>query len=119
MLEALDKSWHPEHFACKECKKRIVENKFHESDGLPVCSKCFESKFQAICAACRKMVTEVSWVGGGWIKCPTEKQHRCLGIATTTAHKTRCFRVGCWVAKKTNIAFDAIHKIQWVNRVAG
>lgn len=38
MLEALDKSWHPEHFACKECKKRIAENKFHESEGLPVCS---------------------------------------------------------------------------------
>lgn len=59
MLEALDKSWHPEHFACKECKKRIAENKFHESEGLPVCSKCFESKVQAICAACRKLVTEV------------------------------------------------------------
>ncbi|XP_035780429.1 transforming growth factor beta-1-induced transcript 1 protein-like [Anopheles albimanus] len=68
MLEALGKSWHPEHFACKECKKRIAENKFHESDGLPVCTKCFESKIQAICAACRKMVTEkvVKAMGKAW-----------------------------------------------------
>lgn len=51
MLEALNKSWHPEHFACKECKKRITENKFHESNGLPVCAKCHGANVQAICAA--------------------------------------------------------------------
>lgn len=33
----MDKTWHPEHFACEQCGKLFGEGGFHEKDGRAYC----------------------------------------------------------------------------------
>lgn len=58
IITALGKSWHPEHFACRECKNPIVEATFNEKEGEPVCTNCYKLKYSDICAYCHQAITE-------------------------------------------------------------
>lgn len=37
---ALDKHFHPEHFACAECRRQVTRATYKEVGGRPLCQKC-------------------------------------------------------------------------------
>eukprot|EP01125_Pyxidicula_operculata_P011231 TRINITY_DN3673_c0_g1_i1.p1 TRINITY_DN3673_c0_g1~~TRINITY_DN3673_c0_g1_i1.p1 ORF type:complete len:446 (-),score=68.59 TRINITY_DN3673_c0_g1_i1:81-1418(-) len=41
-INALDASWHPEHFNCQVCHSKFVDNKFYDVGGLPYCEDHYQ-----------------------------------------------------------------------------
>ncbi len=37
MITALNRNWHPEHFLCELCERRVGEDGYHEKDGYAYC----------------------------------------------------------------------------------
>jgi len=37
MITALNRNWHPEHFLCELCQRRVGEDGYHEKDGYGYC----------------------------------------------------------------------------------
>ncbi|KAM8962408.1 transforming growth factor beta-1-induced transcript 1 protein-like [Pelodytes ibericus] len=68
MVTALGRTWHPEHFCCKICRKQIGEEGFHEKDGAQYCVDDYFRLFGAVCAGCSESVKEsyISALGGLW-----------------------------------------------------
>ncbi|XP_055844772.1 transforming growth factor beta-1-induced transcript 1 protein [Episyrphus balteatus] len=68
IVTALGKSWHPEHFACRECGKPIAESTFNIHEDEPVCSDCFVQKYSGTCFACKRPITEktIKALGNTW-----------------------------------------------------
>ncbi|XP_053550750.1 transforming growth factor beta-1-induced transcript 1 protein isoform X2 [Bombina bombina] len=68
MITALGRTWHPEHFCCKICKKQIAEEGFHEQNGDQYCADDFFRLFGAICTGCSEPVKEryISALGSLW-----------------------------------------------------
>lgn len=60
IITALGKTWHPEHFACKDCQKPITEATFNIQNGEPVCSDCFVRNYSGTCFGCKQPILEVS-----------------------------------------------------------
>ena len=51
-VTALDKTWHPDHFACAICDKSLNGQLFYERDDEPYCETCFRRQFSPKCASC-------------------------------------------------------------------
>eukprot|EP00095_Tigriopus_kingsejongensis_P010578 maker-scaffold1298_size49789-snap-gene-0.9 protein:Tk10578 transcript:maker-scaffold1298_size49789-snap-gene-0.9-mRNA-1 annotation:"PREDICTED: leupaxin-like" len=51
-VTAVDKTWHPDCFACVECHKAFNEDCYLEKDGEPYCQNCFQDKYYPKCGAC-------------------------------------------------------------------
>jgi len=68
IITALGKTWHPEHFACKDCKNPIEEATFNIHEGDPVCSKCFVSFHSEVCHGCKQPILErtIKAMGRTW-----------------------------------------------------
>lgn len=68
LVTALGRTWHPEHFCCKICRKPIGEEGFHEKDGDPYCSYDYYRLFGTVCAGCSEPVKEsyISALNGLW-----------------------------------------------------
>lgn len=68
LVTALGRTWHPEHFCCKICRKPIGEEGFHEKDGDPYCSYDYYRHFGTVCAGCSEPVKEsyISALNGLW-----------------------------------------------------
>ncbi|XP_075117748.1 transforming growth factor beta-1-induced transcript 1 protein isoform X2 [Leptodactylus fuscus] len=68
LVTALGRTWHPEHFCCKICRKPIGEEGFHEKDEDPYCSYDYYRIFGTVCAGCSEPVTEsyISALNGLW-----------------------------------------------------
>lgn len=64
-LNALGKSWHPEHFVCLVCQKPITNSTFNEREGQPVCPTCFAQKYCEKCYHCKKPIVGVIKTTGG------------------------------------------------------
>lgn len=56
MINALDKAWHPEHFACATCKQPLNNSFFHGDDMIPYCEKHYYASQGLLCAACDKPI---------------------------------------------------------------
>lgn len=56
IINALDHTWHEEHFVCSMCKAKLVGQSFMERDGKPLCQKCYEENIADKCKACGKPV---------------------------------------------------------------
>ncbi|EKE38300.1 LIM domain containing protein [Entamoeba nuttalli P19] len=56
-ITALGRSYHPDHFVCKNCKKPLGTNPFHNVENSPYCKDCFIAKFAKMCARCGKPIT--------------------------------------------------------------
>ncbi|XP_055390056.1 transforming growth factor beta-1-induced transcript 1 protein isoform X2 [Condylostylus longicornis] len=78
IITAMGKSWHPEHFTCRECKEPIKDLTFNEKFGEPVCSECFLAKYSDICYACKQPIREkiIKALGHTW----HEDHFVCNGI---------------------------------------
>ncbi|XP_057663409.1 paxillin-B isoform X1 [Diorhabda carinulata] len=68
VLTALEKTWHPDHFCCNECKNPITENTFKTKEDLPYCTPCHTKLFAPICKACAQPITDkcVQAMGVNW-----------------------------------------------------
>lgn len=77
IITALGKTWHPEHFACKDCQQPIEESTFNIQDGQQVCSKCFEKNYSGTCEGCKQPILErtIKALGKTW----HENCFRCDG----------------------------------------
>jgi len=51
-VTAMEKQWHPEHFACAQCKEPFRGRSFYERDGKPYCETDFHELFSPRCAVC-------------------------------------------------------------------
>ena len=54
-LNALGKTWHPEHFVCSHCNEPTAE-KFFVEKGKPYCSKHYHQLFGKMCEKCGQPV---------------------------------------------------------------
>ncbi|KAG9464220.1 hypothetical protein GDO78_020290 [Eleutherodactylus coqui] len=68
LVTALGRTWHPEHFCCKICRKSIGEEGFHEKDDHPYCAYDYYRLFGTVCAGCSEPVKEsyISALNGLW-----------------------------------------------------
>lgn len=68
VITAMGKTWHPEHFACKDCKHPIDETIFNIQEGEPVCSACFIKNYTGTCQACKKPILDrtIKALGAAW-----------------------------------------------------
>lgn len=68
VVQAMGKTFHPEHFACGGCKQPLGTRNFFESNGLPFCETCFQLSFCPRCARCNEPVLDrcISALGQKW-----------------------------------------------------
>ncbi|KAI5717624.1 leupaxin-like [Diaphorina citri] len=59
IVQALDKTWHPEHFRCTHCRIPIATQKFHVHAGSPYCVEDYASLFLNKCQGCRLPIKDV------------------------------------------------------------
>ena len=57
-MNALGKTWHPEHFFCTLCGKHFGDEGFHEKDGKAYCREDYYEKFAPKCNRCKKAIME-------------------------------------------------------------
>ncbi|MEW6752304.1 MAG: protein DA1 [Candidatus Latescibacterota bacterium] len=56
-VTALDRTWHPEHFACAGCGRALAGESFLAHDGAAYCPACYHERFSARCAICAQPLT--------------------------------------------------------------
>nr|XP_048716906.1 PDZ and LIM domain protein 7 isoform X4 [Caretta caretta] len=55
-LVALGHYYHPEEFACCQCRKGLDEGGFFEEGGSVFCPKCYDTRYAPSCAKCKKKI---------------------------------------------------------------
>ncbi|XP_020893814.1 PDZ and LIM domain protein 7 isoform X2 [Exaiptasia diaphana] len=70
-VQAIGKTYHPEHFTCNNCGKQIGSEGFNVDRGMPYCEPCYKDMFCIKCAGCRKAI------GGGdrWVEAIGDSWH--------------------------------------------
>jgi len=68
MIQALGKTFHPEHFSCGNCKNPLGSKSFYEYNGEPHCENCYQELFCHKCAHCDKPVLDrcITAMGKKW-----------------------------------------------------
>eukprot|EP01111_Echinosteliopsis_oligospora_P014938 TRINITY_DN5754_c0_g1_i1.p1 TRINITY_DN5754_c0_g1~~TRINITY_DN5754_c0_g1_i1.p1 ORF type:complete len:184 (-),score=38.85 TRINITY_DN5754_c0_g1_i1:51-602(-) len=65
VINALEKAWHPEHFACATCKQPLNNSFFHGDDMIPYCEKHYYASMNLLCATCDKPIVTGKLVSMG------------------------------------------------------
>lgn len=70
-VQAIGKTYHPDHFTCNNCGKQIGSEGFNVDRGMPYCEPCYKDMFCIKCAGCRKAI------GGGdrWVEAIGDSWH--------------------------------------------
>ncbi|CAF3882558.1 unnamed protein product [Rotaria magnacalcarata] len=70
MITALNRNWHPEHFLCELCERRVGEDGYHEKDGYAYCRECYMTNFVPKCLGCKQVIidTYIQALGGHYHK---------------------------------------------------
>ncbi|CAF1396917.1 unnamed protein product [Adineta steineri] len=70
MITALNRNWHPEHFLCELCQRRVGEDGYHEKDGHAYCRECYMNNFVPKCLGCKQTIvdTYIQALGGHYHK---------------------------------------------------
>ncbi|XP_072295425.1 leupaxin isoform X1 [Eucyclogobius newberryi] len=68
ILNALDQTWHPEHFFCSHCGDLFGSEGFLEKEGKPYCCEDFYNLFAPKCSGCGGVVREnyLTAANGTW-----------------------------------------------------
>jgi len=68
IIQALGKTYHPEHFTCGNCKQSLGTRTFYEQNGQPHCENCFQDMYCPRCAHCDKAVVDrcITALGKKW-----------------------------------------------------
>ncbi|XP_067140389.1 paxillin-like isoform X2 [Centruroides vittatus] len=56
-ISALDKSWHPDCFKCRECHAPFEKGSFYDHEGEPYCEYHYHETRRSLCASCQKPIT--------------------------------------------------------------
>ena len=59
LLNAMGRTWHPEHFVCAICEEELASKSFYEYDGKPYCEKDYNEMLAPRCAYCNGPILEV------------------------------------------------------------
>ena len=84
-INAMNKSWHPDHFFCSLCGKPFEEDNFnfYEKDGKPYCKEDYFDQFAPTCKRCDRAImgAYLSAVGSYWhqecFTCKVRRVNRC------------------------------------------
>lgn len=81
-VQAVGKTYHPEHFVCSYCGRQIGSEGFKVDRGKPYCQDCYNKLFSVKCTLCKHPI------GGGerWVEAMGEPWH---------ATCFKCQRPGC------------------------
>jgi len=55
-INALNKTWHPEHFICSVCKEKLTGQFYPSTTGLPLCEKHYYDELNLICGGCGQAI---------------------------------------------------------------
>jgi len=68
IIQAMGKTYHPEHFVCGSCKQVLGTRNFYEQNGMPHCERCFQELYCPKCAHCDKPVLDrcITALGKKW-----------------------------------------------------
>jgi len=68
VIQALGKTFHPEHFACGNCRAPLGTGNFFEHEGRPNCEKCYRQLFCPRCAHCDEPILDrcITALGKKW-----------------------------------------------------
>ncbi|KAG9298912.1 hypothetical protein G9A89_015934 [Geosiphon pyriformis] len=68
ILTAMGKQWHPEHFACKQCKIPLEHVAFFEKNGDPYCHLDYHELFSPRCGYCNTPIEGdcINALGKSW-----------------------------------------------------
>eukprot|EP01112_Ceratiomyxa_fruticulosa_P023446 TRINITY_DN8958_c0_g1_i1.p1 TRINITY_DN8958_c0_g1~~TRINITY_DN8958_c0_g1_i1.p1 ORF type:complete len:535 (-),score=106.74 TRINITY_DN8958_c0_g1_i1:102-1706(-) len=68
VIQALGKTFHPEHFVCGNCQNPLGTASFYEQDGVPHCEKCYQDLFCSRCAHCDESILDrcITALGKKW-----------------------------------------------------
>ncbi|PRP80034.1 hypothetical protein PROFUN_12321 [Planoprotostelium fungivorum] len=68
IIQALRSSYHPEHFACGQCRSPIGTGLFFEYNNAATCERCYKELCCPKCAHCDKPITDrcVTAIGKKW-----------------------------------------------------
>lgn len=68
VIQAMGKTYHPEHFTCNFCKDALGTRPFYEQGGKIWCDRCFQDKVSPKCAQCNKAIVDkcVTALGKKW-----------------------------------------------------
>jgi len=76
-IRALEKHWHKECFACVSCHKSLATGGFLEdSNGNPICSNCFDTRFSKRCNKCGRNID------GAYLSVDGHEYHKTCFICT-------------------------------------
>ena len=57
-MNAMEKTWHAEHFVCAQCGRTFPGGNFLEMDGKAYCEDDYNELFGPKCAFCMKPITD-------------------------------------------------------------
>jgi len=68
VIQALGKTYHPEHFTCGNCREPLGTRNFFEQNGTAYCENCFQELYCPKCAHCDKPVLDrcITALGKKW-----------------------------------------------------
>jgi paxillin len=68
VIQALGKAFHPEHFACGNCRAPLGTGNFYENQGRPNCEKCYRQLFCPRCGHCDEPILDrcITALGKKW-----------------------------------------------------
>jgi len=68
IIQALGKTYHPEHFVCGNCREPLGTRSFFENVGVPFCERCFQELHCPKCAHCDQPVLDrcITALGKKW-----------------------------------------------------
>jgi len=68
VIQAMGRTYHPEHFMCGNCRDPLGTKNFYEQNGSPHCEKCFQELFCPKCGHCDKPVLDrcITALGKKW-----------------------------------------------------
>jgi len=78
VVNALEQTWHPEHFLCAQCGKPFRGGNFVEQDGKAYCDDDFNELYGPKCATCLKPITD-----------------KCINAIGKVYHPEHFFCAGC------------------------
>lgn len=55
-INALDKSYHPDHFVCSVCKQKLTGQFFPSKDGDPLCENDYYHHLGLLCGSCEQPI---------------------------------------------------------------
>jgi formylmethanofuran dehydrogenase subunit E len=107
VTNAMEKTWHAEHFVCTQCGRPFPNGAFVEMDGKPYCEEDYNELFGPKCAFCMKPITDTCITAVGRAYHPEHFYCNSCGVELRgkpyKEHEGEPFCVACKAAKTTII----------------